>query len=123
MDFNELVHAIQTLNNHQLGGRNLTVNEARPQERQREQVRERIAVALAQEDEARIRRDRERWLGEAVVPEVHGRQSVTSRASPVARVSGWLMRRGRESIGCTNTAARMRAIATTTISSRPAAHR
>ena len=35
------------------------------------QVRERIAVTLAEEHEARIRGDRERWLGQAEVIEVH----------------------------------------------------
>ena len=73
----------------------------------RPQVRERVAVAFAEEDEARIRRDRERGLGEAVVLEVHGAQSVTSRDSPTARASGWVIRRGRARTGCASTAARM----------------
>src|SRR5690606_85780 len=72
-----------------------------------QQVRERGAVAFAEEDEARIRRDRERGRGEAVVLEVHGAQSVTSRDSPTARASGWVIRRGRARTGCASTAARM----------------
>jgi hypothetical protein len=36
-----------------------------------QQVRERVAVALRQEHEARIGRDRERWFLEAVELEVH----------------------------------------------------
>ena len=38
-----------------------------------EQVRERLAVALAHEEVARVRRERERLLPEAEEPRIHGR--------------------------------------------------
>src|SRR5207342_3978336 len=75
-----------------------------------QQVRERVAVALAEEHEARIRRDRERRFLESPVLEVHAenRKAVAARvprltaagAAPAAdagtpRPAGWPRRRRR----------------------------
>src|SRR5690606_26943637 len=46
-----------------------------------QQVRERVPVAFAQKHEARVGRDRERWLAEPVVVEIHPGGSADESAS------------------------------------------